>query len=286
MWRSNETKEALYEVMKPGNQIIFFDTETTGFSAEKNDIIQFSAIKKIVNEAYKLEELERIDKYINPGYSIPPKITEITGISDETVEFAEDAEAIFKKYIYPFMGEKPNLVAHNAPFDIRFMNALYEANGEIFNTGIVIDTLQIARDLVSDEDSKKKNLESIAKLYGIDNDLTFHNSLDDVIAISRLLPIFNQEYKDKDEEKKVSYSGTKQIPIIKSMHYWPGYRGYARIYIHTNLGAFFFDIRKKVWDKKSDNLIDINTVDMEELRRSAYKLANATNDLEFARYRD
>ena len=284
MWRTNKTKELLFEALDNATEFIVFDTETTGFSAEKNHIIQISAIKFSISSNLEIQEIERLDCYINPSYSLPPKIIEITGITDEFLMDKPYEEEVFYDYIYPFFGENPEcVIAYNTPFDMRFLEALYARYGKQFKPMYQLDVLEMARDLVEKTDSKKHNLASIAALYGVDDGITFHCSMDDVIATLRLFKVFIKEYEKQNEEKNLSHH--KKTPIISSMHYWQGYRGCSRIYIHTNLGAFYYDIMKKQWDKKKDNLHNIEEVDMEHLRNEAFKLANATNELEFGRYR-
>ena len=63
-------------------RLIFTDIETTGFSREWDSIIEIAAIA--VDE--DLNEIDRFHEYIYPGKSIPAKITEITGITNEMVE--------------------------------------------------------------------------------------------------------------------------------------------------------------------------------------------------------
>ena len=63
-----------------------------------------------------------------------------------------------------------------------------------------------------------------------------------------------------------------------------GYRGKSRIYIATDLGAFYYDILSQTWDKKPDNPYDINEIDMERLRADCFAMANVTTEREFAKY--
>ena len=285
MWRSNKTKIQLFEALDNVKEFIVFDTETTGFSAEKNHIIQISGIKFTIDTSTcNIVEVDRLNTYINPGYSLPPKIIEVTGITDEMLVDKPYEEQAFYDCIYPFFGENPEcVIAYNTPFDIRFMKALYERYNKTFEPKYQLDVLEMARDLVEKSDSKKHNLESIATLYGVNDGISFHCSMDDVIATLRLFRVFIDEYKKNDGEQ--NESNIKKVPKISSMHYWKGYRGCSRIYIHTNMGAFYYDIMSKKWNKKNDNLHELNEVDMERLRDDAFKLANAANELEFSRYR-
>lgn len=156
MWRTSKTKELLFEALGNATEFIVFDTETTGFSAEKNHIIQISGIKFTVSPDLDVKEIGRIDCYINPMYSLPPKIIEITGITDEFLVDKPDEETVFYNNIYPFFGENPDcVIAYNTPFDMRFMKALYARYGKTFEPKYELDVLEMARDLVEKNDSKK-----------------------------------------------------------------------------------------------------------------------------------
>ena len=100
--------------------MIIFDLETTGLpKAEGSDldsqpkIIEFGAIR--VTDG-NLEEVDRIEFFCNPGYPLDPKITKITGITDEMLKDEKPFIANYHKLCDFFLGEKI-LVAHNLPFD-------------------------------------------------------------------------------------------------------------------------------------------------------------------------
>lgn len=280
MWRSKDTMTDVLNTFDSYDSVIVFDTETTGFNAEKDRIIQLSGQKYRIENG-ELILSEEFDHYINPERTLPSKITEITGITDEMLNEAKTEDELFEE-IKEFFGTFP-LVAYNSGFDCRFMTAMYLRHGCEFSPAIVLDVLEMARDIVKKNETANFKLETMATLYGVNADLTFHNSMDDVTATARLLQIFYNEYKDR-EALGAMLLPTKRAKIF-GMHYWPGFKGMSRIYLQTNLGTFYYDIRSKSWDKKPDNPIDIREVDMERLRIDAWALANATNDLEFARYR-
>lgn len=279
-WRSETTKENLLVTLDVCDEIIVFDTETTGLSAKNNHIIQISAQKfKINSETGDLTEIARLDKYINPGYSLSSKITEITGITDAFLMTQKYEEDVFPE-IFEFFDDTQAIAGYNVAFDIRFMTAMYERQGKVFDPDFVVDVLEIARDLVPKTETESHKLEAIATVYGVNQDLTFHNSMDDVIATSRLLKVFREEY-----DKKVTPVLSKKTAKVYSLRYYAGYKGYSRIYVNTSLGSFYYDIRRKVWDKNPGNLYELEEINMEQLRKDAFRLANATDEKEFARYK-
>ena len=278
-WRSKVTGENLLKIFAEENEICVFDTETTGLKPLGGDtIIQISALKLKLDD---FSEIDRLDMYINPGRPLPPKITEITGITDEFLSTHPLERDAFAR-IFEFFGTEPVIAAHNTRFDKSFIEQLYERNGKVFLPKRECDTLEMARDLIPKGEIENHKLGTLAHLYGIDEGLTFHNSMDDVIATSRLLRIFKSEYEDRF----ATLADTPLIvPKVISIKFWPGFRGFSRQYINTDSGTFYYDIRAKIWGGKDDNCYTIDEVDMETLKESAFKFAGVTTEQEFARFR-
>lgn len=113
---------------------IAFDVETTGLDPAGEEVIQFSAVKFVNGNAE-----EELNLFCNPGKPIPPFISELTRIDDEMVQ-NEPAFTERLDEIMDFFGDYP-LIAHNAPFDISFLNA--KLSSKLSNP--VIDTLDLAR---------------------------------------------------------------------------------------------------------------------------------------------
>ena len=289
-WRSRETRDKLFDAVKYGKTIVLYDLETTGLKSDKDLIIQFSAIKLRFNNGIP-EEVERIDTYINPEIPIPPKITEITGINDETVFGKPKESEIFPK-IKEFFGDNFVASGYNvAKFDNNFMKYMYERNNSVFSPEYTIDVLEMARDNVESSATENFKLISIASLYGVDKGLTFHNAMDDIIATKNLLVVFNEEYKTSYNEdeglntKDVSANTSKkQIQQVLSINFWEGYRGFSRIYITTNIGDFYYDIRKRIWcTSQKNNPYSVDEVDMDSLKCLVFKKCDANSEDEFVK---
>jgi DNA polymerase-3 subunit epsilon len=92
---------------------VAFDTETTGLSVERDEIVQIGAVRVLRG---RIVEGELINTYVNPGRAIPPASTRIHGVSDAAVANAPDI-ATAGKSLFHFARDAV-LVAHNAPFDI------------------------------------------------------------------------------------------------------------------------------------------------------------------------
>ena len=119
-------------------EYVVFDTETTGFYAGSDQMIEIGAVK-IKNG----EITDRFDELINPHRKLPTKIVELTEITDDMLKNCEDEETVTKKFL-KWVDNLP-MVAHNAKFDISFMKAACSK----YNLGdfdyTVLDTMSMAR---------------------------------------------------------------------------------------------------------------------------------------------
>ena len=166
---------------------VVFDVETTGLSAIYNDLIQIAASKM-----YKGNIVAEFDEFINPGHPLSAFTTELTGITDEHVKNAKPLVQVLKEF-QEFCKDTV-LVAHNATFDVGFMNANYERHGLPRITQPVIDTLEFARNLYPEY--KRHGLGPLTKRFGVA--LEHHHMANyDAEATGRLLFIFIKEVAEK-----------------------------------------------------------------------------------------
>lgn len=103
-------------------RFIAFDLETTGFDAEKDRIIEISAVKFV-----DCKPMDSFSTLINCGMPIPKEASEVNHITDSDVSDAPDEPVAIKQFA-DFIGEdalkgKDVLVAHNAAFDSAFLKA-------------------------------------------------------------------------------------------------------------------------------------------------------------------
>ena len=146
---------------------VVFDFETTGFNAGGADsIIEIGAVKMKGGEI-----LERYDELINPGRPLPAKITEITNITDFMLQDKDNEENAVKRFIEWFK-DYP-MVAHNAKFDVSFLEMAYKKYnlGEFKNP--VIDTLELSRTL--DNNYARHSLSALVKRYNVPWDEESHH---------------------------------------------------------------------------------------------------------------
>ena len=146
---------------------VVFDLETTGFNAGGADsIIEIGAVK-ICNG----EIIDRFDELIDPGRKLPKKITELTNITDEMLVGKPNEEESVKKF-KEWTGELP-MVAHNAKFDVSFIEMAHTkySLGQFTNT--VIDTLELSRAL--DTGFARHSLSALVKRYDVPWDEDAHH---------------------------------------------------------------------------------------------------------------
>ena len=162
-----------------------FDTETTGLHpAEGDEIISIGAIR-IVNG--KLLHGEIFDQLVDPKRSLPPASVRIHGIEAGMLAGQPAIGTVLPRFS-SFCSETV-LVAHNAAFDMRFLQLKEAATGVYFNHP-VLDTMMMSA--VVHPHQENHNIEAIAARLGI-NVIGRHTALGDAIVTGeiflKLLPL-------------------------------------------------------------------------------------------------
>lgn len=138
---------------------VIVDLETTGLSPQKNEIIEIGAIKV---ENGKI--IDTMDIFIKPKVPVSKFITRLTGITNEMLEEGYDIQEGMSKFVDFSKGY--TLIAHNAKFDMGFLNSNmnYCFNKNLENE--YLDTLKISKEMIKGLSSYK--LESLANFFNVD----------------------------------------------------------------------------------------------------------------------
>ena len=209
-----ELKEATYVV---------FDVETTGLSAVHNDLIQIAASKM-----HKGNIVEQFDEFIDPGHPLSAFTTELTGITDNHVKGAKPLVQVLQEFQEFCQGTV--LVAHNATFDVGFMNANYERHQLPTILQPVIDTLEFARNLYPEY--KRHGLGPLTKRFGVALD-HHHMANYDAEATGRLLFIFIKDVFDKHGLTNLEQLNTE---LVSEDSYKKSRVKHATLYVQNQTG--------------------------------------------------
>ena len=158
---------------------IVLDTETTGLDTKQGHrIIELAAIEL---EGRKLS-LRRFHRYLNPEREIEAGAVAVHGLTYERLQNEPKFSDIAASFLEFIAGAE--LIIHNAPFDMGFLNRELELMGLPTLKNSVVDTLKIARDV---HPGKKNSLNALCNRYAIDNThRTLHGALLDTELLAEV----------------------------------------------------------------------------------------------------
>jgi len=154
------------------------DVETTGGSPATAALTEVAAARYRGGEC-----LGTFQTLVDPGHSVPPLISVLTGITDDLLVGAPPVEGILPAFL-EFVGDAV-LVGHNVSFDLSFLDAALAEAGRAPLGNTTVDTLALARRLVRPEVPNCR-LRTLATCLGLEH-LPSHRALDDVRATADLL---------------------------------------------------------------------------------------------------
>ncbi|MBA4252378.1 MAG: DNA polymerase III subunit epsilon [Comamonadaceae bacterium] len=189
LFRVSPRSQALDDVPLADLSFTVFDTETTGLNpAEGDEIIQIGAVR-VLNG--KLLRHECIDQLVDPRREIPPASIPIHGISPDMVAGQPDIFAVLPAF-HAFAHDTV-LVAHNAAFDMRFLQLKEQPTGLVFDHP-VLDTLLLSAVVHPGQDTHR--LEAIAERFGVQV-IGRHTALGDAMVTAeifvRLIPLLAEK---------------------------------------------------------------------------------------------
>lgn len=174
-------------------KVIYFDTETTGLDFTDSRIIELAML--IVEDG----RIEEYDEFINVGFDLPAKITEITGITDEMLITEGISEASVADDLKRNLTPGTVMIAHNCQFDLSFVYNLLKRHypsqaDDIVSSLDWIDTVTVLKDR---KEFPHKLIDAV-KHYGIE-EVNFHRAIDDTKALYDVTLALKDERDDLDE---------------------------------------------------------------------------------------
>lgn len=187
-------------------EYVALDLETTGLDPKKNKIIEIGAVH--VKDNNIIEEYQTM---INPGWKLPEKVTELTGITDEELTGAPAIEDKIGEFL-DFVGDRV-ILGHSILFDYSFLKRA-AVNHKLSFEADAIDTLKISRKYLSELPSR--NLHAICLYYGIDH--KEHRALEDARATHKLYlhlkdSFYNEETAGDFKPQSLHYQVKREGPI-------------------------------------------------------------------------
>src|SRR3990172_12225201 len=157
---------------------IVFDLETTGLSASSSRICEIGA-----QRVHELELEETFETLVHPGLPLPAAITSLTGITAASLGVAPRAQHAVRRFL-AFAGGAV-LVAHNARFDLAFLDREVQRLTGQRVAAPVVDTVWLARRLLG-ERTRRAGLAALAQFFGTSAQ-PCHRALPDAPATAEIL---------------------------------------------------------------------------------------------------
>ncbi|MBY6198288.1 PolC-type DNA polymerase III [Vibrio hangzhouensis] len=157
--------------------VVVLDFETTGLSPTQGD-------RAIEIGAVKLQDgvvVDRFQSLMNPGFRVSGFIEGYTGITNTMLSEAPNCQDVMTDFAHFISGS--NLVAHNASFDKRFLDAELALIDRDYQ-GEFACSLLVSRRL--NQETKSHKLGDLVKYHQIENDGVFHRALADAEVTASL----------------------------------------------------------------------------------------------------
>jgi len=154
------------------------DLETSGGSPKSGAGITEIGVVKVRGGTV----LGTFQSFIDPGHSLPPFITQLTGITDEMLVSAPFIDEVLPT-LFEFLGtaDETVLVAHNSPFDMSFLKAAALAHEYPWPNYLTVDTARLARAVLDRDEVINCKLGTLATFFNAQTSPT-HRALDDAMA--------------------------------------------------------------------------------------------------------
>lgn len=271
--------------------IIVYDCETTGLTPVAKGtepechIIQLSAVRLSHGYMEGFQALEEREWYIRPVETIPDKIVELTGLTDEFLADKPTEDEVFEE-IRDFFADTAVVGYNNLAFDDLFMDEMYKRHGERFTPYLSLDMYPISQNMISPKDIKNYKLKTVAAYFGLDG-IMFHDASGDVTATMEIMRnyeghMISQEIKTGNMTPH--YNAGIKIRVTGIARYEKGKT--RRIYVNTadRDVSFYMDTYNFGWSCKDKNM-STDKFNMPDMISQALKMAGASSERELAAYK-
>ena len=188
--------QQLKQLFEKYDRLVIFDTETTGLQYSRDEIIEFAAVV-VEQRDGKAEIIEEYDQLVtlSPGGFVPPKIVELTGITNEDIRQRGIPKTRVCCDIARMIQGNTLLLAYNAHFDLSFLYYLLLREGDpmILKGKDKLDLLTVYKD----RHSYPHKLCNAIEVYGLSGQVVnSHRAVDDVIATVAVMVEMEKERDD------------------------------------------------------------------------------------------
>ena len=189
--------------------LVFLDVETTGTSPRDDRIIEIGCVRvDDMNEAAFFDEKNTFWSYVKSDVKVKPCSFRVHGISDEFL-LDKPSFVSISEDLLNFIGNR-TIIAHNASFDMNFLNAELERIGLPTLTNKVIDSLQVARRMYP---GSPVGIDALISRFNMKG-RNLHSAKWDAEALAR---IYIQMVRSKDQklfgEQKNATSSIEELEI-------------------------------------------------------------------------
>lgn len=181
------------------------DFETTGLSPDYGD----RATEVAVVLMSRGEVVDRYQSLINPQRPIPAFVQSLTGITDAMVRKAPDAANVMQE-LHSMLGATP-LIAHNASFDRKFLDAEYSRAG-LRRQAEVACSMLLSRRVYPDFPNHK--LGTLVAQLSLPNTGTYHRALADAEMTAHLMTRIIAELRTRHGLKEVTFDVLRQLQSV------------------------------------------------------------------------
>ena len=193
--------------------VIIFDFETTGLSPQLGDRpIEIGAV--LIEDTKVTHQFQSL---MNPGFTVSSFIESYTGIGNDMVQSAPPCEEVMEQFA-EFIGDYP-LVAHNASFDLKFLDSELKFIGMSRRNDITCSMLTARRVY---PDAPNHQLGTLVRYCGVYTDGTFHRALADAEMTGRLWISMIEKIKNTFGVNHITFDLMQKLSRIskaKTPHY-------------------------------------------------------------------